>query len=474
MQLIRIAGPTEPMRRLAEVDGLTFGRTSARRLDDDRWHVSGYATDEALATLRERGLDLEAVVEPGELDEQRRVLFTQLEGRAGAPVAGAAAYPATVRAVEAELGRLAADHPQLVTRTVAPNRTHEGRSVSYVTISGAAGGRPVLLTGGIHAREWAPPDALLSMLDRLLRAYEDETDFVVPAFTDTAPARAIAYPAVTIAAADVKRIVERLDLSVLALINPDGRAFAQSSAANALWRKNRRPPNPGSSCMGVDLNRNYDLAWDFERFYDDAGDAAVSASNDPCDVQVYVGPSAASEPETQNVASILRDRRIEFYVDVHSFSRKILFPWGMDDNQTRDPLQSFRNPAFDGRRDGGLGGPYGEFIPADLRDEHVRIGTAMHDAILDGAGSDARARARSQYDVEPGLALYPTTGTASDFAASLAFLDDPPAERVIAYTLEIGSDADGEGGFQPVPAIYPKIEREVHLALMAFLGEAAR
>lgn len=81
MQLIRIAGPTEPMRRLAEVDGLDFERTSARRLDDDRWQVSGYATDEALATLRARGIDIEAVVEPEDLSEQRRVLFTDLEAK---------------------------------------------------------------------------------------------------------------------------------------------------------------------------------------------------------------------------------------------------------------------------------------------------------------------------------------------------------------------------------------------------------
>jgi murein tripeptide amidase MpaA len=383
------------------------------------------------------------------------------------------AYPATVRAIETELARLAADHPDLCTRTAAPNRTHEGRTVSFVTISGGEGGRPVLLTGGIHAREWAPPDALLSLLDRLLRAYEAGADFVVPGFTDTAPARDIVYPETAIPAADVKRIVERLDLSVLPVINPDGRAFSQSSAANAMWRKNRRPPVGSSTCMGVDLNRNFDLAWDFERFYNDAGDAAVSASNDPCDFQVYVGPSAASEPETQNIAGLLRGRRVEFYVDVHSFSRKILFPWGMDSNQSSDPAQSFRNPAFDGRRDGGVGGPYGEFIPAELLDEHVRIGTAMRDAMISGAGSDQRAQARSAYDVEPGLALYPTTGTASDFGASLQFGDDPPAPRVIAYTLECGNDTDGEGGFQPVPAIYPKIEREVHLALMAFLSAAA-
>ncbi|MFP5361631.1 MAG: hypothetical protein ACLGI5_02750 [Thermoleophilia bacterium] len=78
MQLIRIAGPEGPMRRLGEVDGLDFERTSARRLDDDRWQVAGYATDEALATLRERGLSVEAVVEAEALDEQRAVLFSRL------------------------------------------------------------------------------------------------------------------------------------------------------------------------------------------------------------------------------------------------------------------------------------------------------------------------------------------------------------------------------------------------------------
>ena len=78
MHLIRIAGPEGPMRRLGEVEGLDFERTSARRLDDDRWQVAGYATDDALTTLRERGLTVEAVVEPEALDEQREVLFTRL------------------------------------------------------------------------------------------------------------------------------------------------------------------------------------------------------------------------------------------------------------------------------------------------------------------------------------------------------------------------------------------------------------
>lgn len=79
MQLVRIAGPTEPMRRLGSVAGLDVERTSARRLGDDRWQVSGYASEAALATLRERGLEVESVVEPAELTEQRSALFRKLD-----------------------------------------------------------------------------------------------------------------------------------------------------------------------------------------------------------------------------------------------------------------------------------------------------------------------------------------------------------------------------------------------------------
>ena len=78
MQLVRIAGPAEPMRRLAEVEGLQFERTSATRLEGETWRVSGYATDEALAQLRGRGLQVELVVEAEQLDEQRATLFDSI------------------------------------------------------------------------------------------------------------------------------------------------------------------------------------------------------------------------------------------------------------------------------------------------------------------------------------------------------------------------------------------------------------
>jgi hypothetical protein len=78
MQLVRIAGPTDAMRRLQEVDGLQFERTSANRLDDDTWQVAGYATDDALAELKTRGLTTELVVPPEKLAEEREVLYAAI------------------------------------------------------------------------------------------------------------------------------------------------------------------------------------------------------------------------------------------------------------------------------------------------------------------------------------------------------------------------------------------------------------
>jgi murein tripeptide amidase MpaA len=459
MQLVRIAGSTAQMRRLGEVEDLQFQPASAVRLDDDRWEVSGYASDEVLAEIGSRGLSTEVIADAGQVAGERDDVFAQL--------AQAATYPSTPEQIEARLVALADAHPELCTRTVLPHSTHEDRRVSSVRVAGGTGGRRVLFIGGAHAREWVPPDALLTLLERLLQAYADERDLEIPAFTDTAAIPDVSYGAVTIEAADVRRIVDGVELFVIALVNPDGRAFSQSSQVNAMWRKNRRPPPAGSQCRGVDANRNYDVAWDFERYYDDAGEIAVSASKDPCNPQVYIGPAAGSEPEVQNVSELLREQEIEFFVDVHSFARKLLFPWGMDDNQTRDPDQNYRNPAWDDRRDGGPGGPYGEFMSSEALERHVRIGRAMHDAIVNGAGSDRRARERSEYAVEPSLALYPTVGGASDYAFSVR-----ENGSVTSFTMECGSDRHGEGGFQPVPAIYPKIEREVHLALLALLREA--
>jgi carboxypeptidase T len=172
---------------------------------------------------------------------------------------------------------------------------------------------------------------------------------------------------------------------------------------------------------------------------------------------------------------------------VHSYARDILFPWGMDDDQGREPTQNFHNPDWDrtGPHHGrdGVGGTYGEYLPSELAAGHAAIARRMRDAIRDQAGPGPTARHRSIYTVKQALGLYPTTGTSDDYCAGLTLLDSSrPA--IYAFCLECGIDqapddpTDNEGGFHPdYRTKFPKIEREIHAAVVALaratLGSSA-
>src|SRR5262249_47861435 len=138
-----------------------------------------------------------------------------------------------------------------------------------------------------------------------------------------------------------------------------------SQNTDAMWRKNRNPAYNGGnpSCTGVDINRNYDFLFDFNTAFAPGSGVSVSAS--PCDYQVYHGPAAFSEAETQNVRALLDTfPRTRWFLDVHSYSQDILYNWGDDQDQTTDPSSNFTNAAFNGQR-GKSGDSYREFIPAD-------------------------------------------------------------------------------------------------------------
>ncbi|MFW6187324.1 MAG: M14 family metallopeptidase [Actinomycetota bacterium] len=345
--------------------------------------------------------------------------------------------------IETALQSLAAEYPGRTELIDLPHPTHEGRRTRCLRI-GADGDRDgVLLLGGVHAREWVPPDALVSLAADLLEAGALGTGLV--------------YGNHQVPAARVQQVLEGTNLYVYACVNPDGRHHSQT--AEPLWRKNRRPHPDGGLCTGVDVNRNFDFLWDHTaKFHPDA-DVATSA--DPCDPrQVYRGPSAASEPETRNVVHLLDTRPgIRWHVDVHSFVPVILHNWGSDDHQSTDPRQNFRNPDFDALR--GLPGDtaYREYIPqADLAAE-VALGTVMSDAIRQVRGD--------VYPVEPAFGgLYPTSGASDDYAYGRHF-EDPSRSRVLGFTIECAHS------FQPPWAEAEHVIREVSAGLLALAAEVA-
>ena len=473
MELLRVQGSRAELVDLRDVPGVQVVASSAINRGDGTWMVSAYGPEGTADEVRRRGL----IVQPVKSAQQVRSEWT---------LAAGTGYPDSA-AIAARLRALASAHPDVCSTQVLPHHTHEGREVLSLRITAGTGTRTVLVIGGVHAREWAPPDALLSLAEGLVAAYVGGGSFDHPAWVDETARPPIPYAAWNVPAADVRRLVEGVTLVLVPLVNPDGRDFSLTGPdeVHYMWRKNRRPPpaaGAGPWCHGVDLNRNFDIAWDFDRYYTSAAAREVQSSKNPCDEQVFIGPSAASEPETQNVQSLVAAGRPAYFMDVHSYSRDILYPWGMDDDQGSDPTENFTNHDWDrsgprGGRD-GLGGAYGEYLPADIAAQHTAVARRMRDAMRDQAGPHAKARHRSMYTIKQALGLYPTTGTSDDYCAGLTMLD-PTQPPIHAFCLECGIDqapddpTDNEGGFHPDRLKkFPKIEREVHAAVLALTRSA--
>jgi len=153
--------------------------------------------------------------------------------------------------IESALVGLASNYPSISQLITLPFFTAEGRQ-SHALLIGTGDGCPqtgVLLISGAHAREWGGPDICINFAADLLEAYTANTGLV--------------YGGTSYTAAEIKSIIERLDVIVFPDINPDGRNYSQNTYD--MWRKNRNPASSGGDPkkIGVDVNRNYDFLWDF-------------------------------------------------------------------------------------------------------------------------------------------------------------------------------------------------------------------
>ncbi|MCG5219244.1 M14 family zinc carboxypeptidase [Streptosporangium soli] len=397
--------------------------------------------------------------------------------------------------IEDALADLAVTFPTLCTRTVFAGKTFKNKSQSYIKIAKGGGVRPaVLVTGGVHAREWAPPDALVTLARNLLVAYTTGADIGFPAMAVTpVGGTAVTYKPWAIKFADVKGIVENLDLYLFPLVNPDGREFDLTPPIDAIgWRKNVSPQAGGN--IGVDLNRNFDIIWKFEDYFDvpvykSRYGNTTPASTDPA-ADTYRGPGKHSEQETKNVESLLDTLPIGYYVDVHMAGRNILYSWGLEENGDV-PTMTFQNAVFNGTRDGLPKGDsklpvgrtdYQEYLPDDpphrIRSRGKFGADIMRDAILRSAGGGALPASgtpqwtHSLYVSGQSAFLYlpvgggPNSGCSDDYACSRQFLN-PARQPLFAYTLEMGhlEEQFFHCDYRDVPGHFRKINREIHAAL---------
>merc|ERR1719401_1537220 len=163
----------------------------------------------------------------------------------------------------------------------------EGRPMKIVRFRGegyTAGGPRVFVTYNLHAREWITGMSGVYQVEHLIEKIRQEPNYLAGT-----------------------------EVVLMPMSNPDG--FRYSTTTQRMHRKNMRV-NSGSSCRGVDLNRNWDAFW-----------AQGGSSGSPCS-DTYHGPSAASEPETNVIAQVMREAPQTVYIDVHAFSQLVITSYG--------------------------------------------------------------------------------------------------------------------------------------------------
>lgn len=103
--------------------------------------------------------------------------------------------------------------------------------------------------------------------------------------------------------------ISRILFDFLLTLNT-GPGFIYSQTNDRLWRKNRQILN-GSSCVGIDLNRNWPYKWDLPD----------GASTDPCN-ELYRGEAAGDSTEIPGLIAKLSEIKtkqgLKLYIDWHS------------------------------------------------------------------------------------------------------------------------------------------------------------
>lgn len=424
------------------------------REEKHRFIVDAYIHSDKLEWLKRQGYDvkrLEAVDAPDRTRQKQghvAVARRLKKGHYGDVMWGGGYL--SVDEVERALAVGEKNHAAYFERIPLPHLTWEQRRVHACRIAKGNGtGRPaVCFIGGVHGREWGGPDILVYFAMRLLRAYRDKQGFQLGKRR--------------VSAAQVRRLIDTMDIVLLPQVNPDGRHFSMDR--HAFWRKNRRPAPRGQTfrSIGVDLNRNFPFLWRFDRHF---APKTVESTHKPGDYETYVGPRPASEPETRNVIWLLdRFPNIRYFVDLHSYGETILHSWGSDDDQSKNPAMTFRNEAYDGKRGLILDDIYREYMPAADRKEAVRMGRHMAAAI-------GLVRGR-KYQVKQSVGLYPTAGASDDYAYSRHWVDSKKG-KIIAYTIEWGRSHASTPFHPPYPEMR-KVMREVSAGLLALCMRALK
>ncbi|XP_074840306.1 carboxypeptidase A1-like [Carettochelys insculpta] len=194
----------------------------------------------------------------------------------------------TIEEIYSWMDDLVAGNPALVSK-IQIGQSYEKRPLYVLKFSTGGVNRPAIwIDTGIHSREWITQATGVWTANQLASEYGRD--------------------------ASLTAILDTVDIFLEIVTNPDGFAYTHSS--NRMWRKTRSI-NAGSTCLGVDPNRNWD-----------AGFGGPGSSSNPCS-ETYHGPYPHSESEVKSIVDFVQGHgNVKALLSIHSYSQMLLFPYG--------------------------------------------------------------------------------------------------------------------------------------------------
>jgi carboxypeptidase T len=297
----------------------------------------------------------------------------------------------------AEIDRAVADHRRIV-RKFSIGESYRGRQIWMVKISDNVRrdeNEPEVLFDALHhAREHLTPEMALSILHLLTDRYGRNSR--------------------------ITNLVNRREIFIVFMLNPDGLAYDLAGSPYRYWRKNRQPNGRGRP-VGTDLNRNYGYRW---------GCCGGSSGNPASDT--YRGRRPWSAPEVRALRDFVNGRviggrqQIRVSITFHTAGEEILWPYGY----THDD------------------------VPADMTDVDHRALRKL-----------ARQMARTNgYTPMQSSSLYITDGDQIDWLYG--------KHRIFAYTFEMFPRTSGLNRFYPPDEVIRRETKRNHAAVLYLIAQA--
>jgi extracellular matrix protein 14 len=206
-------------------------------------------------------------------------------------------------------------------RVVKVGTSYEGREILGLRIGKGQNdddddGKPsgprktVLITGGVHAREWISVSSANYAAYTLITQYGKKSIFT--------------------------NMIDSFDWIFIPVANPDGYEYTWTT--DRLWRKNRQP-TPIRFCQGIDLDRSFGFQFD------------KGTTGNPCS-ESYAGEEAWEAIESSQIRQWALNETASgtnfvALLDLHSYSQQVLYPYSYSCDAEPPTLENLEELAFD-------------------------------------------------------------------------------------------------------------------------------